>query len=88
MTVFGANHAGKILFADSLNRARKANKGKWVFNQGSIGGVPYAYKAYNTYIQRLTVGAIHFDSPCECSVREFLETLGRAFDHGVSLQAK
>lgn len=84
MKNYSATDYAQAIFVGNINGLRKANKGKWVFEQGTIGGLEYSYKAYNTYIQRLTVGGVTFDSPCDCSVKIFLESLRKAFAYAIS----
>lgn len=86
MLHIAANETGKIEFIDTLNHARKSNKDKWVFIVGYIGDTQFAYKAFNTWVQRLSINGIVFDTVADCSVKVFLESLGQAFDYSTALQ--
>lgn len=86
MTRYETGNHSKALFIGNINGLRKSNKGKWVFDEGMIGNISYSYKAYETWIQRLTVNGVIFDSPSDCSVKVFLESLEKAFDYATTNQ--
>ncbi len=62
-------------FVKGVNDMRKANKDKWYMWKGEVRGTLIRLKGFNTWIQRIEIGAITDSGPMDCSVKSFKEYL-------------
>lgn len=65
----------KLEFIKLANDQRKANKHRWVFLSESVGSNLVQYKAYNTWVQILSINGIKDSSPMDISVKQFNDFL-------------
>ncbi len=75
ITLKCGNTYSKDEFLKLVNRARITNKNSWIAISAFVDGNLVTYKAYKTWVQRMSVGGI-VDSNCsDCSVKDYKQFL-------------
>jgi len=71
-------------FLQEYNKARLANKGKWIYFSGEFSGVPLQIKSFNTYIQILKVNDISHNTGMDLKVRGWKYQIGQALSECIN----
>jgi hypothetical protein len=67
-------------FVHLINTTRKGNKDHWYAFVGCVAGKQVSVKGYNTWLQRYVVDGLQQNTVGDISVKEFVQTLTRAFN--------
>ena len=67
-------------FVDRVNNLRFANRGKWYWFNGTVGGKAVRIKAFGTWMQIYDVDGVDYANCMERSVAEFKSDLKSPFE--------
>ena len=69
-------------FVKELNKARLANKNKWIFYRGNVNGRRVEIKTYDTgYLQIMRVDDLHHNAPMDMKVGAWKEFIEKSVNH-------
>lgn len=77
----GQSFASAAEFVAAINKARLANKNKWIAYVGTVAGQSVRIKSYNTgYLQILEVNGLNHAPPMDMNVTGWKESILNAID--------